>query len=137
MKSLVCHIIVLALPLSAVFTTACRPMPTAAGSAGAVTRSASVDSWQEALRIAEAYAATMRLPVPKTQTPVVKRFSVPENDVLHSGYESEYKERIRKALKGKVYWMVFYQAEHTQLGGDYAFFIDEKTGAVLAHYAGR
>ena len=92
---------------------------------------------QEAVRVAESYAYQMKFQIGSRQQPRVKRCTTPENDIVDARYPSEYKDRIRAALEGKVYWMVYYPSEASRIGGDYAFFIDEMTGSVLAHYAGR
>jgi len=102
-----------------------------------VTEMAPVQSPQQAQIVAERYARQMDFPIGGAQPAIIKRFITPENDVVRPGLETEYKKRIREALTGKAYWMVHYQPKQAQLGGEYAFFIDEKTGAVLAHYAGR
>src|SRR6266513_244182 len=96
------------------------------------TEMAPVESQQGAIKVAEAYARKMNFPVGRDELPIVKRFTTPENDLLGPKSESEYKERIRRALRDKVYWMVYYPPKETQLGGEYAFFVDEKTGSVLA-----
>jgi hypothetical protein len=97
-----------------------------------------VESQEEALKVAEDYARRMNFRIPRTQVPVVKRFTTPENDVLASvPRTNDYTERIRRALGDRVYWTVYYRAAPTQLGGEYAFFVDERTGSILAYYAGR
>lgn len=95
-----------------------------------------VTSKEKAVALAQAYAAQAGFAIPKNSNPTVTRLSSPENAVTLSSQAGDYRTRIRRTLEHKTYWMVLYKSGE-ELGGEYAFFLDEKTGAMLSHYAGK
>ena len=100
-------------------------------------RAGPVYSEEQAIAVAERYAKAVGLQIPSRQKPLVTWHATTENDFLRNADTNSYQAKIRAAIVGRKYWLVAFRPEGPQLGGEYAFFVDEQTGKVLAHYAGR
>jgi hypothetical protein len=65
----------------------------------------------------------------------VTLFDVPENSALPAGSASETVQRIRQNLVNHTYWAVHYVPKNRKNGeGEFAVFIDSKTGSILGIY---
>ena len=61
----------------------------------------------------------------------------PTNPLLAADDDSAYDNHLRGLLRGKRYWLVYYELKQSVLGGDYGVFIESATDKVIFIYRGK
>jgi hypothetical protein len=67
----------------------------------------------------------------------VKKYATPSNEILREKATDPYSLNLKTVLKNKVYWLVYYEPQPMQLGGDFVVFVEDKTWKVLWFYKGK
>lgn len=67
----------------------------------------------------------------------VRRHESPYNELIPRKPTLEFDKDLFKKLEGRTYWYLTYSTPSAEMGGQYAVFVDAKTGEVIYFYVGR
>lgn len=90
----------------------------------------------EAVQIAEQTLVAQGHADPNRSVVLARRLNTPRDDIFGTRSDEVSKE-VRRKLKDKEYWLIYFRPAASGKGGDAAIYVDARTGAVIHVYLGR
>lgn len=94
-------------------------------------------SWIEAGKIASTKAAEMQVPASEYRLSRISFHTEPD-EIIPPKEKGVHADGLRKALKGKHFWVVYWgPLNQKSAGGDFTVILDAADGTVLSTFRGR